>query len=648
MQLKDDPPILGKSCALKSRRSQYWNRDFYQQLRASSHAAPPEPNAGTVNYSSKGSYLGKLPEELWDMILRMITPKDVVTCMYAYTDVYEYLSSGDDRCARLWRYILSSEPALPGCPEHLTPGQYGEFVFGDRCSSCRRRRGNIRTHYAFFMRLCGACYDHKAVTSEWILRNLVQPGENFPYKASVLSDDFIPCPGQVGGGRRYSVNHATIALQRYRNLYQIEPAIKTSGEARKRYVGESQSRVSKLNTIANLAQQYHSKQPKDKYKRSARYKEIIKRLEQQPECWTSRDFPKSHTQWQTWMSRKGNITEKGWIDLYSYLKPVLLEERAKNDQIARKLRRKHLLKDWYETLPRKGDIYYPKTESIFSFEPLRSFSNPNPDVEDEIWIREFGQSIQSDLEDSLRNATGHVVREVQSWYQTYFSYIRHRNNISIDMHLDVAVFGCMKCGEILWFDTFYRHKHFIENYKRLNCGILRPNHTHSGAEDHPGALRFLSHVAILTQELVQSSTLTPKPNLRDLLRMGEVFVCERCDVVDQKPVAFARLLRHFVTEDDCHQQLCSRGGRPYKILTHPEAKEMKNCYSRYLENLSIERSTDPALVKNGYWDDNLQCLRCVARGNQVKSIAEMIQHVENEHGIVINTALLSKEATQAF
>ncbi|KAG8920736.1 hypothetical protein FRC02_000719 [Tulasnella sp. 418] len=643
MQPKDDPPILGGSCALKSRHSQYWNRDFYQQLKASSHAAPPELEAGSVNYSSKSSYLGTLPPEIWYMVLHMIAPKDVVACMYAYTDVYRYLSSGDDRCSRLWRCILASEPALPGCPEHLTPGQYGEFVFGDRCSSCQRWRRNIRMHYAFFMRLCGACYEHKAVTSKWIHRNLVQPGENFPYKASVLSDNFIPCPEQVGRERRYSVNHATIALQRYRNLYQIDPAIKTSGEARKSYVGESQSRVSRLNTIAKLVQQYHSKQLKENYELSARYQDIVKRLEQQPECWTLQDLPKNHPQWETWMSRKGNITENGWIDLYSYLKPALLEQRAKNDRIARRTRRKNLLKDWYEALPRQGCIFYPKTERIFSFEPLSSF--PNPDVEDEIWIREFVQSLQSNLEQSLRSATYYVVRDVKLWYESHFSYIRHRGNISIDMYLDVAVFGCTQCDDILGFDTFYRHKHFIENYTMLHCGVgvLQPNV--SVAHDL-GGLRFLSRVADVTQELVRSSTLVPKPDLRDLLRMGEVFVCERCDAVDQKPVAFARLLCHFVTEDARHQQIWSRGGRPYKILTPPEAKEMRHCYFRYLEKL--EMSTAPGFVENGYWDNNLQCLRCVGRASQGNSIAEMIRHVEDEHGIVISTALLLKGTTQAF
>ncbi|KAG8927930.1 hypothetical protein FRC02_007582, partial [Tulasnella sp. 418] len=326
----------------------------------------------------------------------------------------------------LWRQSMhtsmgkhfSSLKRLPGCPEHLTPGKYAVFVFGDRCSGCLRRVRKIRTHYPLFMRLCGTCYDKRAVTPKYIDTNLVRPGENFPYKSIVLSDQFMPRPGVLVLARRYSLDHATIALQEYRDLYQSNPAIKLPGEARKRYTAESERRVNKLKNIAKRVGKY-SNQSKKGYKQSAIYQEIVEKLSEQPEAWTPQDLPTGHPRWKFWMTEHAHLTEKGWIALYKDMKPALVKERANNESTARRARRKGLIKAWYETLPMHEDIFYPTTDNVFSFMKLPHIQDS--DVEDEIWIGEFGQSFLPALEDSLRKETQHLVQMVQAWYRNSFS-----------------------------------------------------------------------------------------------------------------------------------------------------------------------------------------------------------------------------------
>ncbi|KAG8925468.1 hypothetical protein FRC02_009644 [Tulasnella sp. 418] len=310
-----DQKILGSG--QNWRRSQLWNREFYQQLSASSQLTPPNrPKARNVEYTTKDSYIGGLPMDIWHIILRMIRPVDIVACMYAYDNVHEYLCSSKDECARLWHTIFAGDKMLPSGPEHLTPGQYAEFVLGNRCSACLGQHRKLRTHYAIFTRLCPGCYELEVVTANWILNNLVEPGENFPTKASVLYNDSIACPGRASTVRGYSLTHANIVLQRYRDLYHIDPTIKVPGDSRNRHTAESHTQVVQTKIIAGKVRRYmehNAKLSEEDYKQSARYQEIIRRLEQQPECWTPVELPKNNPRWQSWMSRKGNLTEKGGI-----------------------------------------------------------------------------------------------------------------------------------------------------------------------------------------------------------------------------------------------------------------------------------------------------------------------------------------------
>ncbi|KAG8932643.1 hypothetical protein FRC02_000820 [Tulasnella sp. 418] len=208
--------------------------------------------------TTQGTPISELPLELWDITLRELQPQDVVSCMYAFKDVHTYLVSGDKSRVALWQSIFANHRYQPPKrPPHLTPGQYAEFLFGDRCMGCRTPSTNLRIHYPLFTRHCPTCYPQELVSSHWIINNLVDvaSGERFPIKAILLKDEALPFHGKKTGVR-YSLIQASTELQRYRRDCLENPALQRTGTERHSYLNMRNRDRTETENITHQAQIY--------------------------------------------------------------------------------------------------------------------------------------------------------------------------------------------------------------------------------------------------------------------------------------------------------------------------------------------------------------------------------------------------------
>ncbi|KAG8954545.1 hypothetical protein FRC03_011432 [Tulasnella sp. 419] len=551
-----------------------------------------------------------------------------------------YVDLRDPCWDRLWGVALSSHsPELPAIPKDMRFCDYAELCFGEHCKHCLQPSSRLARLFIFRTRLCPRCYRNHIISERTVMKEILRKNEWF--LVSILPSIFASgIDGDTHDIRCYYRSIVVKRIEQYRNL--------SDSEARRGWVKALKAQTALAietdkalsNWIIQEESKYRAVVATPKIGRGG--EQILDFLKTKPENWTEDDFPKSHKLWQNYLSIDRQLSdeelESAYIDL-GYLLTMQREWLSYEKELPHLLRqRENLFIERFENLRQQATcdeiVLYPRASMIFKVKII------------EIFMRIAGSDVSRawslclpHLKQASSFVTQVAVEEIGAWYSKCramspgIGSIRGQCNTAgsthadtpeiVDMSHPASVFTCSACDYPLWTQNMHLHEHFINSYPWSDVlerreAVVVPVSNSSRPRlipDGPSTLRYNEKLVRLVSELTKSSDSCAGATIKELLAMGDRYICDQCSIGDQKPVSFDKLVFHFHAIETAQESPIEHAQESlacashsshskYVLLSEEDANDQHASYVRRLENMV----SDGIIVSySKYWDDNLQC-----------------------------------------